>query len=418
MREQLPTVYGLMTAVTLFTSSAVVQAEGLSPLVGAIGEIKPIVDARLRFESVDQTPFAEDASSVTLRARLGFETGKAWSTSLLVEGEAVVPLDGDYNSTTNGHTLFPVVADPESYELNRLQLVNTAIRDTTMTLGRQRVNLDDQRFVGSVGWRQNEQTLDAFRIVNKTIPNVAIDLSYVNQVNRIFGPDGLPGANIGRLHGDNVLANVAWQNKLGKLTAFGYLLDFRETPQPVRDSSKTAGLRFAGERPLSKIKLGYVLSYAIQDDYANNPLSFSNSYYLGELTTTYRQYSLGLGLEVLEGDGVKGFTTPLATLHRFQGWADKFLTTPVNGIQDGYVNAGYLSKGVGPLDTLGLSLSWHKYESQRLSIDYGSELDLQLQGKVGRTTGTLKYASYAASSTTPLTQRDTDKLWAQVDFAW
>jgi hypothetical protein len=404
--------------IVLAALSTGVDAAGLSPLIGAIGEIKPIIDARLRFESVGQVPFTEDARSVTLRARLGFETGKAWSTSLLIEGEAVVPLDGDYNSTTNGHTLYPVVADPESYELNRLQLINTAIRDTTVTLGRQRIILDDHRFVGNVGWRQNEQTFDALRVVNRTIPDVTMDLSYVNQVNRIFGPDGLPGANVGRFHGDSVLANVAWQSKLGKLTAFGYLLDFREAPLPQRDSSRTAGLRFAGERPLSKIKLSYLFSYAIQDNYADNPLSFSNSYYLGELTGSYRQYSLGLGLEVLDGNGVKGFTTPLATLHRFQGWADKFLTTPVNGIQDAYVNAGFLSKGVGPLDTLGISLSWHKFDSQRLSIDYGSELDLQLQGKYRRTTGTLKYASYAASSTTPLTQRDTDKLWAQVDFAW
>ena len=394
------------------------QAEGLSPLMGAIGETKPIADMRVRYESVEQEPFANDATAATLRARLGFETGKAWGTSLLVEGEAIVPLDTDYNSTTNGHTTFPVVADPESYELNRLQLANTSIIDTTITLGRQRIVLDDHRFVGNVGWRQNEQTFDALRVVNRHIPNVTIDVSYVNQVNRIFGPEGRPGANDGRFTGDTYLANVSWQSKLGKLTGFGYLIKFDQAPLPVRDSTRTVGLRLAGERPLSKIKLGYVASWATQEDRGANPLSFSNDYYLAELTGTFRQYSLGAGYEVLEGNGVKGFVTPLATLHRFQGWADKFLVTPVNGIKDAYANLGYQKKGVGPLETLAFSASWHSYDSERLNIDYGSELDLQLQVKFHRFTGTLKYAAYEAAATTPLTVRDTNKLWAQVDFAW
>jgi hypothetical protein len=405
-------------AVMMLGAGSAAQADGLDPLVGAFGETKPLADIRLRFESVDQEPFAKEASALTLRARLGFETGKAWSTSLLVEGDAIWPLITDYNSTTNFKTTYPVVADPEGYELNRLQLVNTSIIDTTITLGRQRIALDDHRFVGNVGWRQNEQTYDALRVVNKHIPNVTIDVSYVNQVNRVFGPDGLPGANDGRFTGDTFLGNFSWQLPLGKLTGFGYLMEFEQTPLPVRDSTQTWGLRFQGEKPLAKIKLGYIASWATQSDRGDNPLDFSNHYYLGELTGTFRQYSLGAGLEVLEGNGVKGFTTPLATLHRFQGWADKFLTTPVNGMEDRYLNAGYLKKGFGPLETLSLTLSWHDFDSQRLSINYGQELDLQLQGKYRRFTGTLKYADYNAAATTPLAVRDTRKFWAQLDFIW
>ena len=393
-------------------------ADSLSPLVGAVGETKPIVDLRLRYEEVEQEPIASDANAVTLRARLGVETGKAWNTALLVEGDFVWPLATDYNSTTNGKTQFPVVADPESRELNRLQLTNTSIVDTTITLGRQRIVLDDHRFVGNVGWRQNEQTYDGVRVVNKHIPNVTIDVSYVNRINRVFGQWGRPGANDGRFHGDSVLGNFSWQLPLGKLTAFGYLVEIEEAPVLARDSTQTYGLRVQGERPLSRIKLGYIASWATQREYRANPLDLSNDYFLAELTGTYRQYSLGAGYEMLQGDGVKGFTTPLATLHRFQGWADKFLATPVNGIEDLYVNAGYSKKGVGPLETLGVTASWHDFKSERLSIDYGSELDLQLQAKYRRFTGLLKYAHYNAAASTPTAVRDTDKLWVQLDFVW
>ena len=45
------------------------------------------------------------------------------------------------------------------------------------------------------------------------------------------------------------------------------------------------------------------------------------------------------GYEVLEGAPTGGlaFVTPLATLHKFQGWADKFLATPASGIEDAYI---------------------------------------------------------------------------------
>jgi hypothetical protein len=407
-----------LAGVALGVLASGAQAASLGPITGAINESKVLADLRLRSEMVEQEPLAEDASALTLRGRLGFETGKAWNTSLLAEGDFLWPLMTDYNSTTNGNTAYPVVADPEAYELNRLQLVNTSIPNTTITLGRQRIALDDHRFVGNVGWRQNEQTFDALRVVNKTITNLTIDVSYVNQVNRIFGPEGVAGANDGRFTGDTVLANIAWQLPIAKITGFGYFIEFEQAPVPQRDTHQTLGLRLQGERPLSKIKLGYVASWATQQDRGDNPLDFSNDYLLAELTGTFRQYSLGAGYELLEGDGVKGFATPLATLHRFQGWADKFLATPVNGLADTYLTAGFTSKGVGALDTLAVTAGWHDYESDIGSIDYGSELNLQLTAKYRRFTGTLKLADYDAAATTPLAVRDTRKLWAQLDYVW
>jgi hypothetical protein len=385
----------------------------MGPIGGAIGETKPIIDARLRLENVDQDPMANEANALTLRARLGFETGKAWDTSLLAEGEFVWPLRSDYNSTTNGNVTYPTVADPESYEFNRLQLLNTSLPQTTITLGRQRITLDDQRFVGNVGWRQNEQTFDSLRVVNKTVPNVTVDVAYVDQVNRVFGKDSPQG----QYEGDSFLGNVSYQFPIGKLTGFGYWLEFDPipgVPAAVRDSSETFGVRFAGDRSLSKMKLAYVASYATQQEYSDNPLNFDNDYYLLEFTGTFRQYSLGLGIESLQGDGVKGFTTPLATLHKFQGWADKFLTTPPNGIEDKYVNAGFTLKGVGPLDTLSALASYHVYDAEHISLDYGSEVDLQVQAKWQRFLATVKYADYNADKF--LT--DTSKFWVQLEYVW
>jgi hypothetical protein len=401
-------------AVALNTPAFADEADSLRT---ALTGTRPIFDLRLRAENVDQDGIANDAHATTLRARLGFETGKAWNTSLLVEGEGVVPLQDDYRPDPMIATMttYPVVSDPESYEINRFQLANTSLPGTTLTLGRQRIALDDQRFVGPVGWRQNEQTFDAFRVVNKSVKNLVIDATYFDQVNRLFGEDSPQGD----YKGDSALLNVSYQTQAGKLTAFSYLLDFENmpaVPAAVRDSTNTCGLRFGGEKPMGKVKLAYTASYARQRDYADNPLSFTLDYLFGEVTASFRQFSLGYGLEKMEGNGVKGFTTPLATLHKFNGWADKFVTTPANGLDDEYLMAGVSLKSTGVFDTLALSVSFHEYESDRSSLDYGDELNVSLAAKVKKFNLMLKFADYRQGVLA--SARDTQKVWGQVEYAW
>ncbi len=429
----------LKLVITGALLAGIANATNANPISGALGEWKPIIDARLRYESVDQEPLVEDAEAVTARLRLGVETGKAWSTALLVEGEFLTPIVNDYRSdpAVATNTQYPVVPDPEAYELNRFQFTNTSIANTTITLGRQRMNFDDQRFIGAVGWRQNEQTFDALRVVNKPGgANLTLDFTYSNRVNRIFGDDSPQGD----YQGDLYLGNVAYQFKIGKLTGFSYFLDLDPILpptvaaglNPARVSTKTLGLRFAGDRPLSKIKVGYAFSYAMQDDYGSNPLvtaanpnALENDYFLGEISATYKQYTLLIGDEILKGNGTTGFSTPLATLHKFQGWVDKFLTTPANGIDDRYATFTMLFKGVGPLDTLTAVAAYHTYESDRLGLDYGNEVNVSLAAKWKRFTGLLKYGDYEID--TPMLAipgnagsrlDDTKKLWAQIDFVW
>jgi len=409
---------------------AVAVSLALAPVAAAFAEIKPLVDFRLRSESVEQTPIANEADVTTLRARLGVEMGKLWGTSFLIEGEGVTPINGDYRPDASVPTMttYPVVADPEGYEINRLQLTNVSIPDTAVTLGRQRINLDDQRFVGNSGWRQNEQTYDALRVVNKSVKNLVVDVAYFNQVDRFFGPESPQG----RYKGDNFFANVGYQTSLGKVTGFAYLLDFDPLTNfpgltagqaaalnPVRASSDTVGLRFSGDRMLGKVKLGYVASYANQDSANDNPLDYSLSYRLAEVNAGFQQFTIGVGQELMEGNGVAGFATPLGTLHKFQGWADKFLTTPTNGMDDRYVNVGFATKNLGMFDAVSANVVYHKYETDRMSQDLGDEVDLQLQAKWKRFVGTVKYADYGAKrGVTPAAFQDTNKLWAQLDFMW
>jgi len=250
-------------------------------------------------------------------------------------------------------------------------------------------------------------------VVNKSVPHLILDVTYLDQVNRVFGRDSPQG----RYYGDSVLANASYELARDKLTAFAYRVDIEPlagVPGAVRDASQTVGLRVAGTRPIDAVKLSYVASYATQQETADNPSSFDLDYYLAELNAAYGQYTLGAGVELLEGDGAKGFTTPLATLHRFQGWADKFLATPPDGIDDRYLTAAVSRQRWAALDTVSLVATYHRYSAERGSLRYGSEVDVQAQAKWRRLTGALKYAHYRADRL--LT--DTAKWWLQIEYVW
>ena len=129
----------------------------------ALKDGKVDIDLRYRYEHVEQAGFDRDANASTLRLRLGFGTGLYHGFSAYLDFEVLRTIGADnYNSTANGKVEFPVVPDPEDEEVNQAYLAYSAPRQTVFRLGRQRITLDNQRFVGNVGWRQLEQTFDAF----------------------------------------------------------------------------------------------------------------------------------------------------------------------------------------------------------------------------------------------------------------
>jgi hypothetical protein len=332
----------------------------------AEGEGDWIVDARLRYETVDQDGFANEAKALTLRARLGYETPAWQGFKALVEAEGVTALSDDYNSTTNGQVGYPVVLDPEAAEINRAQVSWTGEK-ASVVVGRQRVILGNARFVGNVGFRQNEQTFDAVRTAFKLTPTTTVTWVYVDRVRRILGDDSPQG----EWDSDSHLVQVETPTPIGQLTGYGYLLDFETAPL---QSSATWGARLTGSRPLaSGPAVTWDAEYARQGDYGGNPVDFDLDYLaLAAGLKTETRYA-GVGFERLDGDGARGFGTPLATLHAYQGWADLFLATPASGLRDLNVKAG-ITLPVGARK-LKLAAAIHDFTDADGALDYGREVD-------------------------------------------
>lgn len=393
-------------AATLISSAASAQTV----------EIKPLLDARVRFENVEQDGSPNDAEALTARLRSGLQlsSGK-WS--VIVEGEGTLALNSDYNDGANGKTAFPNVIDPQNIELNRFQLRYADKNGTSITFGRQILELADERFVGSSNFRQNQQTFDAVRVQHSPFKGMTADVTYAWSDRTINGMNG-KGARQQAVGGDNVFALLDYTTPFGTLTGFAYLVDQDEAAvQGFRLSSQTYGVRFTGSTAIStKAKLAYVASWARQSDYHRNSNDYSADYWLGEATLTANALSVSAGYEILgadEGAALTSVQTPLASLFKFQGWADKFTTTPSNGMRDLYGTIGGSWKKLGRLDVLRLSATYHRFDSDRLDQHYGNEVDLLASAKLKRYTLSARYARYRAD----MFATDTDKFWLSLDWA-
>ena len=380
--------------------------------------IDPIVEGRLRYEHVDQP--TTDADAVTLRLRAGAEF-KMNRLALLVEGEGTLGILDNYNAfpfavaSAQRRTQFSTVPDPMNIDLNRLQLQYKG-KAATVTLGRQRINLDDQRWVGSVAWRQNEQTFDAVRGEAKFGP-ISLDGIYAIGQRTIFGIDA---AQRESYKGEFTFLGAA--AKLGPVNvkAFAYLIDYDESVA-FANSSKSFGARATASFPIApKTKLNLMASYARQSDYARNPVNYSADYIAAEGAVAFKALTLTAGYELLGSDAnaangaSRALQTPLATLHKFNGWADMFLTTPNKGLQDIYAGAAYKFDGVKALPGLNAAVTWHKFDSDVGDIKYGSEWNASLGFKLGRVALLAKYANYEAKRFGV----DTEKFWLQAEFAY
>jgi len=365
------------------------------------------LNLRLRYEGVEQTGL-QDAEALTLRTRLGFTTAPWLGWKAMLEAEDVRAADGDSYSQAGlnpGGAGQAVIADPEMTEINQAWLAFTT-GQTTGTLGRQRLVLDNARFIGDVAWRQNMQTYDAFVLQDKTLAKTTLTYAYLQQINRVFGPDHPQG----KWASSSNLFNASYAGlPAGTLTGYAYLLDFSSSPA---NSCATYGASFAGTTKLSAgVSFTYRAEAATQSDYGASTLNYDARYTVLEAGLAWKPASLLLGYEVLGSDHNVGFKTPLATLHAFNGWADLFLTTPAAGLRDTYAKLTANLPGECPLVVF-----YHQFDSDAGGIDFGHELDLSLSHKFGkRVTVLAKFADYRRVS---LLYPNVQKVWVQLEFVY
>lgn len=361
-----------------------------------------ITELRIRNENVQQDNTIDDAIAMTARARLGFETPSMAGFKVLAEFDQVVVLQDEYDSKSTAapnNTNKSIIADGMGSDFNRFQIsYDQKIAEGTKVgavLGRQRIILDNARFVGNVGWRQNEQTFDAARVDFSTLENnLLATYAYINQVNDIFYND---------TEVNHHLLNIGYKTPVGKITGYSYLLEDDDSEA----TNDTYGLRFNGKTALDSLSILYTAEYADQtgNDGTTGAKDNDAQYSLLEAGIEVSGITVAAGMESLGGDGTYAFQTPLATKHAFNGWADSFLGTGDNGLQDTYAKVSTKLAGVKLLAV------YHDYSSDKNNDNLGDEINLLASKKFDDNfSAGVKFAQYSAGDATS-GKVDTDKLW-------
>ncbi|NJL29526.1 MAG: hypothetical protein HC897_17385 [Thermoanaerobaculia bacterium] len=400
-------VLAFACSLTLFLTAPTLSQTPPASLGDAIKGGKPKISLRYRLEGVSEDAFDKDALASTLRTTLGYSTlpYKGWSVTLEAENVAVIGNDELYANRGAGdlsNRVFdrPVIADPALTQLSQVYL-RYQTEKTTFDLGRREVNVGDERFIGGVGWRQNHQELDSFGITTQVLPHTKLSYLFINKVHRIFG-DSQPMAS--HYLGAGFAAGGA-----GELTLYGLLLDYDE-PSSSRLSSLTYGAELVGARTAGGWKWLWELELAQQDDAGDNPRPLDASYLHALAGVKRGALTFRLGWEVLAGNPTDGqFQTPLATLHKWNGWADKFLSTPLAGLEDLYLSVS------GTAGVIDWTVVAHDFQAETGGASYGTELDLQLLYKTSwKQSFGLKAALYDADRFSS----DTEKLilWTGYSF--
>ncbi len=370
-------------------------------LKGDWGQIR--FNIRYRFEHVEQDGL-KTANGDPIRIRLGYLTPEfsGFRAYAEFEGNNSVFLD-DYNNTDNNKTGYAVIADPDKGELNRAWLSWSGYEGTMAKVGRQRMNWDDQRFIGAVGWRQMEQTFDAVSLFSTSLANLDLKLSWVWNVRNIKSRD---------VNMSSPLVNIAYTfSGLGRLGAYAYLLDYDDRAD-YGLSSQTYGIRFNGSMPVAdSLHLLYTAEYASQSDYQDNPADYSADYYhfIGGLKASdvcplVSSLSASVAWMSQGVDNGVSFKTPLGTNHKFNGWADQFLTTPDTGLRDLYATLAAMIHGHR------VQVVYHSFEADEGGADYGDEWDFLVEKKINAHYSVLMaYADYNADEY----KTDTKKFWLQ-----
>ena len=370
----------------------------------AFAQATPEWNLRLRHEHVDDQAFPADADATTLRLRLGVKLTMSDEWSALIEGEGILA-GGAHEDGTGGRRNLPAIVDPEGAEWNQAW-VAWKRGGLQATLGRQRVVFGNQRWVGNSGWRQNEQTFDALSMQWHVRDGLDARYAWFDRVHRVAGDDARDALARERDLSTHAFSLQWASGATWQWQAFALLHDDQDVHAA---STSTTGLRVENKRPPKSRGPSIAAEYALQRDYAGNPQHFAHHYWRVEPAWTFARATGRLGWEHLGGDGRHALQTPLASLHAFNGWADKFNTTPAGGLDDRWIAVD----GAAHDGKLEWQVAWHRYDAD-VGGAYGTESNASLGFPVGKhVKGLVKFADYAADGFA----QDTTKVWLQFEWA-
>ena len=361
------------------------------------------LNIRPRVEIVDST---KSATAFTNRLQVGIEAKNIVDIdglSVSFEATKVTPLIDDYHSSSsksgNFNPSLATIIDPPITNFTKAFL-RYKFKQTTLVLGEKPLNLDTQRFIGSVGWRQMPQTFGMFAVSHK----INSQLSVLGAL--LYRRNGIKPENDKQYNrGSGILHTEFVHSGPLTVTGYAYLLE---------SIHNTYGANIKGEFDISPLIVSYRAEYALQKNPSvgnTSATTLDTNYYNLEIGVKNNHLFSKIGFEVFgeKGNGSTGFSTPYATGHKFNGWSDVLLGKISSGNNDGLkdfnLTIGYESQSFGK----GMFV-YHKFDSVINTTNFGSEVDFLYKKKIfSQIDFLLKIALYDNGDNSSLVA--TNKYW-------
>lgn len=430
-----------LTSLSSLAEDVVKVDEAPSTIMDAFTMGTPMTSFRLRYENVNQqgnaptltpaTPL-EDANALTLRSLIGWKTAVFNNFSFTAQLINVRKLDSDFNDSTPTSGAFTSgsnqpnklayakVVDPDYTGINQLYVDLSGIQNTNVRLGRQQINLDNVRFIGDIGFRQVMQVFDGISISNKSIPDTEVYLSHLEAVQQV---------NTGlRTNGALDIAHVKYKlTPTESLIGYGYFSSFSDlgfgtawlANATANQSNQIIGLRLNGAHPIGPdLRVLYTAEFAHQGNYQGGDSRIDANYYKVGGGIGVNNFSIRADQELLgSNNGTYAFQTPFGTNHLFQGWVDKFLTTPKEGFRDSFVTATYKYSNFvfsGEYHTFNSDFDFTTATAGK-GNKYGTEVDVAVAYNYSKNISTrIEYGKFSEGAqylTSASRFRDTNKFW-------
>ncbi len=410
----------------LFSGNSSDAKAGEYTLKTPIGDIRPYLQIRPRYEYVDvKDSGLEVANALTTRIKIGTKINNVFQLKGLSAQLEAIDVSALVDNFDPEKPKYEKVLDPPNTRLTQAYVAYT-INKTTLFFGRKYVAIDDHRFIGTVDWRQMPQSFGVVGIHDNTIKGLNILLAgiyerkgIIDDLNTDWHADKMP-----------IIIDISYKViPPVRVKAFAYL---------ITDVHNTYGVKADGKINISNgMTFSYLGEYAVQrDPYETDNLTkkpdIDTSYYRVSGNLSYNMGAIGGffgGIEYTHfGDKNNkqyGFSTPLATLHKFEGWSDVLLKGAADGYDYGMnevkVSAGYKHPTFGKFVIAYLNFEADKNQPN-IGDKIGSEWDFAYSKKFGKYFSVLlKGAIYNAdngyiSRGVRYGTKDTTKYWVQLNF--
>ncbi|MYD44166.1 MAG: hypothetical protein F4W90_09795 [Gammaproteobacteria bacterium] len=375
---------------------------------------------RIRYANIDDN-VNQNANALTASVHITLRTPdlNGFSATLTTEHVNDFGIDSYNDGGTNGQVQYAAEVDPSGTELDE-GFIQYANEDWRVRWGRQYIDFGTgpQRFISSVRWRQNYQTFDALTVDSQVNDKLHVEGAIFEKVYRVIGRDHPNrAAREWDMDGFGIHSTYAITPKVN-LEGYALNLDFVDNDLL---SARTLGLKLDGD-------CGFVNGSCVIDLATQSPLSDSVAdYNVQYLHTTIEipfanfakqntSGSVAFRATLLEGDGENSFKTPLAALHAFAGWSDRFLVnTPTVGLTD--IQLRLAEKLLG----WDVQANLHHLRASRETEErkFGNEIDLLASRTLGKYKWLFKLAHFQGNEDWRPHSYGTNvtKAWVSVEFA-